>query len=632
MCFFVQTNHTRKELLFLMFKEINLRNHSSLHKLFYSLLIYNKYEYFVERKTIMNKHPEYLLNKISGPKDLKKLSIPEIEELAKEIRILILEKDAAEGGHLGPDLGIVEATIAYHYVFDAPKDKIVWDVSHQTYPHKMLTGRALAWLDPDHYEDVTPYSNPDESPYDYYAVGHTSTSIALATGMARARDLMGGHENIMALIGDGSMTGGLAYEGLNNAAIEKHNIVVVVNDNQMSIDENVGGLVTALKKLRDSNGETKENLFTAMGFDYRYVADGNDVKSMIDAFKAVKDVDHPILLHINTLKGKGYQPAIDNEESHHWVMPFDLKTDKSTVSAPEDTSASSVAMDVMKEHIENGKKIMAINAAIPGVFGLDEIKNKYPENYHDVGIAEQESVAFAAGMAKEGAVPVLFENSTFLQRAFDQLSHDVAANALPVVMMVASGSISGTSKTHLGVFDQVMISNLPNWIYLAPTTLAEEKDMMEWAIKQRKHPVAIKMPTKPVPAGEDVKRDYSEIKYDIKPGKDVAILALGDMYDMLGKEVAEKLGASLVNPISANILDKDALDTLADENKVIITLEDNILDGGLGEKIASYLGDKDVKVLNYGQKRVYTDQVPLDEILKDNRMTVDQIVEDVKNA
>jgi 1-deoxy-D-xylulose-5-phosphate synthase len=592
----------------------------------------NKYEYFAERKLIMNKHPEYLLNNIFGPNDLKKLSIPEMEELAKEIRTLILEKDAAEGGHLGPDLGIVEATIAYHYVFDAPKDKIVWDVSHQTYPHKMLTGRALAWIDPDHYEDVTPYTNPDESPYDYYAVGHTSTSIALATGMAKARDLMGRHENIMALIGDGSMTGGLAYEGLNNAVIEKHNIVVVVNDNQMSIDENVGGLVTALKKLRDSNGETKENPFTAMGFDYRYVADGNDVKSMIDAFKAVKDVDHPILLHINTLKGKGYEPAIDNEEAHHWVMPFDLKTDKTTVPAPEGPTANSVAMDVMKKHIENGEKIMAIDAAIPGVFGLDEIKNKYPENYHDVGIAEQESVAFAAGMAKEGAVPVLFENSTFLQRAFDQLSHDVAANDLPVVMMVAGGGMSGTSKTHLGIFDQVMISNLPNWIYLAPTTLAEEKDMMEWAIKQRKHPVAIKMPTKRVPAGKDVSRDYSEIKYDIKPGNDVAVLALGDMYEMLGKEVAEKLGASLVNPISANILDTASLDKLADENKVIVTLEDNILDGGFGEKVASYLGDKDVKVLNYGQKRVYTDQVPLKDILKDNRMTVDQIVEDVKNA
>lgn len=580
----------------------------------------------------MNKHPEYLLNQISSPADLKKLDIKPMQKLAEEIRTLILEKDAAEGGHLGPDLGIVEATIAYHYVFDAPKDKIVWDVSHQTYPHKMLTGRALAWLDPDHYQDVTPYTNPDESPYDYYAVGHTSTSIALATGMAKARDLMGNHENIMALIGDGSMTGGLAYEGLNNAAIEPHNLVVVVNDNQMSIDDNVGGLVTALKKLRDSNGKTKENPFTAMGFDYRYVADGNDIESMIKAFEAVKDVDHPILLHINTLKGKGYQPAIDNEEAHHWVMPFDLKTDKTTIPMPEGPTANSVAMDVIKEHIEDGDKIMAINAAIPGVFGLDEIKEKYPANYHDVGIAEQESVAFAAGMAKEGAIPVLFENSTFLQRAFDQLSHDVAANDLPVVMMVAGGGMSGTSKTHLGIFDQVMVSNLPNWIYLAPTTLAEEKAMMEWAIKQRKHPVAIKMPTKRVPEGQEFNHDYSEIKYDIKPGKDVAILALGDMYSMLGEKVAAQLGASLVNPISANILDKDTLDKLADENKVIITLEDNLLDGGFGEKVASYLGDKDIKVLNYGQKRVYTDQVPLKQVLKDNRMTVDQIVEYVKKA
>ena len=580
----------------------------------------------------MNKHPEYLLNKISGPQDLKKLSIAQMQQLAKEIRTLILEKDAAEGGHLGPDLGIVEATIAYHYVFDAPKDKIVWDVSHQTYPHKMLTGRALAWLDPDHYEDVTPYSNPDESPYDYYAVGHTSTSIGLATGMAKARDLMGNHENIMALIGDGSMTGGLAYEGLNNAAIEKHNLVVVVNDNQMSIDENVGGLVTALKKLRDSNGETRENPFTAMGFDYRYVADGNDIKSMIEAFKAVKDVDHPILLHINTLKGKGYKPAIDEEEAHHWVMPFDLKTDKPLAPASEAPTANSVALDVVSEEIEKGTNLMAINAAIPGVFGLDKIKNKYPDHYTDVGIAEQESVAFAAGAAKEGAVPVLFENSTFLQRAFDQLSHDVAANDLPVVMMVAGGGISGTSKTHLGIFDQVMISNLPNWIYLAPTNLAEEKAMMTWAIKQRKHPVAIKMPTKAVPENGDAQEDYSEITYQIKPGKDVAVLALGDMYAMLGKKVVQELNATLVNPVSANILDKDALDKLAKENKVIVTIEDNTLDGGFGEKVASYLGDKDVKVLNYGQKRVYTDQTPLKDILKDNRMTVEQIVEDIKNA
>ncbi len=578
----------------------------------------------------MNQHPDFLLNKINGPKDLKKLNLDQMNQLAKEIRTLILEKDAAEGGHLGPDLGIVEATIAYHYVFDAPKDKIVWDVSHQTYPHKMLTGRAPAWLDPDHYQDVTPYSNPDESPYDYYAVGHTSTSISLATGMAKARDLMGKHENIMALIGDGSMTGGMAYEGLNNAAIEKHNLVVVVNDNQMSIDENVGGLVTALKKLRDSNGETKENPFTAMGFDYRYVADGNNIKDMIDAFKAVKDVDHPILLHINTLKGKGYQPAIDNEEAHHWVMPFDLKTDKPISPAPEGPTANSVALDEVIKHINSGENIMAIDAAISGVFGLDKIKNEYPDHYTDVGIAEQESVGFAAGAAKEGAIPVLFENSTFLQRAFDQLSHDVAANDLPVVMMVAGGGISGTSKTHLGIFDQVMISNLPNWIYLAPTTLNEEKAMMEWAIKQRKHPVAIKMPTKAVPEGKRVEANYDEIKYQVKKGKDVAILALGDFYS-LGEKVADKLGATLVNPVSANILDKNTLDQLAADHEVIVTLEDNSLDGGFGEKVASYLGAK-TKVLNFGQKRVYTDQIPLEQIYKDNHLTVDQIVEDIKNV
>ncbi|MBA1392708.1 1-deoxy-D-xylulose-5-phosphate synthase, partial [Lactobacillus sp. XV13L] len=560
----------------------------------------------------MNKHENYLLNHIAGPQDLKKLSIPELTKLAQEIRTLILEKDAAEGGHLGPDLGIVETAIAYHYVFDAPKDKIVWDVSHQTYPHKMLTGRAQAWLDPDHYEDVTPYSNPDESPYDYYAIGHTSTSIALATGMAKARDLMGGRENIMALIGDGSMTGGLAYEGLNNAAIEPHNLVVVINDNQWSIDQNVGGLVTALGKLRAANGQAPENPFTAMGFDYRYVADGNSLEDMIAAFQAVKDVDHPILLHINTVKGKGYEPAVADEEAHHWVMPFDLTTDQTTVPQVSAPTPNSVAIDVLTAQVEAGKKIMAIDPAIPGAFDLDQFKNEHPANYTDVGIAEQESVAFAAGFAKEGGIPVLFENSTFLQRAFDQLSHDVAANNLPVVMVVGGGGLSDNSKTHIGVFDQVLISNLPNWIYLAPTTLAEEKAMLEWAVTQRNHPVAIKLPTKAVAQGDEAPtgQDYSHIRYQVTKGTNIAVLALGDFYS-LGEQLAAETGATLVNPISANILDKQTLDNLANDHKVIVTLEDNLLDGGFGQKVASYLATRSVKVLNYGQKRVYTDQVPL---------------------
>ena len=583
----------------------------------------------------MNKHQDYLLNKISSPQDLKKLNLTDLEKLAAEIRTLILEKDAVIGGHLGPDLGIVEATIAYHYVFNAPQDKIIWDVSHQTYPHKMLTGRAQAWLDPEHYQDVSPYSSPDESPYDYYTVGHTSTSIALATGMAKARDLSGGHENIMALIGDGSLTGGLAYEGLNNAAIEKHNLVIVINDNQWSIDQNVGGLVTALKKLRDSNGQTAENPFTALGFDYRYVAEGNNIKSLIEAFRAVKDVDHPIVLHINTLKGKGYQPAIAEEEAHHWVAPFDLTNDQPLQKNPATPTVNSVILDVITQQIKNGKQVMAIDAAIPGVFDLENFKKDYPDNYTDVGIAEQESVAFAAGFAKEGGIPILLENSTFLQRAFDQLSHDVAANDLPVVMLVAGGGISNQSKTHLGIFDQVMISNLPNWVYLAPTNLAEEKAMLLWALKQRNHPIAIKLPVNDVPQtpqqNQKVIVDYDQINYQINWGKDVAILALGDFYS-LGKSIADQLGATLVNPLAANILDYQSLDILAQKHQIIITLEDNILDGGFGQKVAAYLGPKNISVLNYGQKRVYTDQAPINETYLQNHLTVEQILQDLKTV
>ncbi len=581
----------------------------------------------------MNKHPEFLLNKIESPKDLKKLDLKELEKLASEIRTLILEKDAAEGGHLGPDLGIVEATIAYHYVFDAPKDKIIWDVSHQTYPHKMLTGRAYAWLDPDKYEDVTPYSNPDESPYDYYAVGHTSTSVALATGMARARDMMGKHENITALIGDGSLTGGLAFEGFNNAADEKHNLIIVVNDNQMSIDNNVGGVVTALKKLRESNGQAEDNPFTAMGLDYKYVGQGNDIKSMIDAFKAVKDIDHPIVLHINTLKGKGYEPAVENEASHHWVLPFDLKTDKTTVPAPKTPNASTVILDLLKKHIENQENILAFNAAIPGVFGLGAIKKNYPKNYKDVGIAEQESVAFAAGAVKEGITPVLFENSTFLQRAYDQLSHDVAANDLPVVMIVAGGGITAASKTHLGIFDNTMVANWPNWEYLAPTTLNELKSMLEWAVKQRKHPVAIKSPVNPLPEGNVVSEDYSTIHYDVKSGSKVAIIGLGDFYQ-LGEKVVDLLkkdniNATLINPKSAAHLDTDTLDDLQKDHELVVTLEDNSIDGGFGQKVASYYGPTKMMVNNYGAKKEYTDNEPKGSIYKRDHLMPEQIASEV---
>ncbi|MDD6406532.1 MAG: 1-deoxy-D-xylulose-5-phosphate synthase [Lactobacillus equicursoris] len=579
----------------------------------------------------MNQHPEYLLNKIKSPADLKVLSLDEMKQVAGEIRHLIIEKDAAVGGHLGPDLGIVELTIAYHYVFNAPGDKIVWDVSHQTYPHKMLTGRAYAWLDPEAYDKVTPYTDPEESPYDYYAIGHTSTSIALATGMAKARDLLGGSEKIMAVIGDGSLTGGLAYEGLNNAATEKGNLVIVINDNQWSIDKNVGGLPVALKKLRDTNGEASDNLFKAMGFDYRYVADGNSLEAMIAAFQDVKDVDHPVVLHVNTLKGKGYEPALANEEAHHWVSPFNLEDDSPKHPAPALTPKK-VAVQTIAEAIDRGQEnLLAINAAIPGAFNLDGFKEQYPDHYLDVGIAEQESVALAAGFVKAGGRAILFENSTFLQRAFDQLSHDVALNNLPVVMLVGGGGIQANSKTHVGVFDQVMISNLPNWQYLAPTTLAEEKAMINWAIQQKEGPVAIKLPVWPVDEKGSTLEGYQHIHYQKwRAGQGAAILALGDTFN-LGLKAAEELNASLYNPLSANTLDTDCLDHLARHYSVIITLENNVLDGGFGQKVASYLADQPVLVKSFGEKREYTDvDQSLAEILNRNHLTAEQIVNDVK--
>ena len=579
----------------------------------------------------MNQHPEYLLNKIKSPADLKVLSLDEMKQVAGEIRHLIIEKDAAVGGHLGPDLGIVELTIAYHYVFNAPGDKIVWDVSHQTYPHKMLTGRAYAWLDPEAYGKVTPYTDPEESPYDYYAIGHTSTSIALATGVAKARDLLGGSEKIMAVIGDGSLTGGLAYEGLNNAATENGNLVIVINDNQWSIDKNVGGLPVALKKLRDTNGEASDNLFKAMGFDYRYVADGNSLEAMIAAFQDVKDVDHPVVLHVNTLKGKGYEPALANEEAHHWVSPFNLEDDSSKHPAPALTPKK-VAVQTIAEAIDRGQEnLLAINAAIPGAFNLDGFKEQYPDHYLDVGIAEQESVALAAGFVKAGGRAILFENSTFLQRAFDQLSHDVALNNLPVVMLVGGGGIQANSKTHVGVFDQVMISNLPNWQYLAPTTLAEEKAMINWAIQQKAGPVAIKLPVWPVDEKGSTLEGYQHIHYQKwRAGQGAAILALGDTFN-LGLKAAEELNASLYNPLSANTLDTDCLDHLARHYSVIITLENNVLDGGFGQKVASYLADQPVLVKSFGEKREYTDvDQSLAEILNRNHLTAEQIVNDVK--
>ena len=529
----------------------------------------------------MNLHPDYLLNEVNEPSDIKDMSLDELKQLATEMRQLVLERDAKIGGHVGPNLGVMELTIAFHYVFDSPHDKVIWDVSHQSYAHKMLTGRKLGFLDPDHYEDITGFTSPEESAHDFFEIGHTSTSISLAVGMAQARDLMKpqSHNNVMAVIGDGSLSGGLAFEGLNNAAKLNSNLIILVNDNQMSIDENQGGLYKGLKELRDTNGESPNNIFKFMGLDYKYVADGNDLQTMIDTFKEIKDIDHPIVLHVNTLKGKGYEPAVEEKMKYHWRTPFDLKTGEDKVKVSGESYSDAVLAELDKQ-IAADKPVVAINAGIPGAFDLGKFKAKHPDRYYDVGIAEQDSITTAVAMAQAGARPVVFQNSTFLQRAYDQLIHDMALNDAPVVMIVRGGSISESSATHQGTFDISMISDLPNIEYLAPTNVEEMISMLRWAINQTDEPVVIRQPEKPLLHGTPTQDDYSTIKYGIAHrGSEVAIMADGDFWELgerVRKELQDKLNidATLINPKSVTGIDSDVLHHLAENHDAVVTLEE----------------------------------------------------------
>ncbi len=586
----------------------------------------------------MNLHPDYLLNVVNEPADIKKMSLDELKELAAEMRQLVLERAAAIGGHVGPNLGVMELTIAYHYVFNSPHDKIVWDVSHQSYAHKMLTGRKLGFLDPDHYEDITGYTSPEESAHDFFEVGHTSTSISLAVGLAQARDLTKPHSknNILAVIGDGSLSGGLAFEGLNNAAKLHSNLIIVVNDNQMAIDKDQGGLYQGLKNLRDTNGKSPNNIFKFMGLDYKYVADGNDLQTMINAFRDVKNIDHPIVLHVNTLKGKGYTPAVEHKMEYHWRAPFDLKTGKD--KHPVVNGYNEAVLDELDKQIAAGMPVVAINAAIPGVFGLKRFQEAHPDRYFDVGIAEQDSVTTATAMAVAGARPVVFQNSTFLQRAYDQLIHDMALNDSPVVMIVRGGTIAQGSATHQGTFDISMISNLPNIEYLAPTNVEEMVSMLHWALKQREQPVIIRQPEKELLHGKPTQDDYGVINYDVAHhGSEVAIMAVGDFWE-LGERVYEQLkkklniDATLINPKSITGIDQHDLHHLAENHDVVVTLEDGNLNGGFGETIARYYGPTDMKVINFGAPREFADNVPLDVMNEWYHLTPKQIVDDIEKV
>lgn len=585
----------------------------------------------------MNQHPDFLLNEVNEPEDIKPMSLYELKQLATEMRRLILERDEKIGGHVGPNLGIVETTLALHYVFNSPHDKIVWDVSHQCYAHKMLTGRKQGFLDPDHYDEVSGFTAPEESDHDFFKVGHTSTSVALADGLAIARDKLGKTDNVIAVIGDGSLSGGLAFEGLNNAAKLQSNLIIVVNDNNMSIDENQGGLYKGLKELRDTHGQSANNIFKFMGLDYRYVEDGNDLSEMIKVFKSVKDIDHPIVLHVHTLKGKGFKPAEENEMEYHWRGPFDPQTGKSTEPAAKE-SYSAAVVDELEKQVAAGVPIMAMNAAIPGMFDLKRFQAKYPDNYWDSGIAEQECVTSAVAMATRGIRPVVFMNSTFLQRAYDQLVHDVALNDAPIVMIVRGGTISDDSATHQGSLDISFIKNIPNLEYLVPTNLEEMMAMLKWAIKQTDTPILIRQPEKPVIHGQASQTDYSNIDYNFAHhGNKVAIMAVGDFWQ-LGEHVRElmkqqlHIDASLINPESVTGIDQQDLHYLQEDHDLVVTLEDGTVHGGFGETVARYYGPTDMKVLSFGAPREFADNVPLNVLYEWYHLTPQQIVDDVERV
>ena len=578
-----------------------------------------------------------LLETINSPKDIKKLSLEELQQLAQEIREGILNRDSLIGGHVGPNLGIVETIIALHYVFDTPNDKIVYDVSHQCYPHKMLTGRWKGFFDAEEMRKISGYTNPNESEYDNFIVGHTSTSVSLATGLAKARDLRGEHHKVIALIGDGSLSGGEALEGFSNAAVLNSNILIIVNDNEMSIAENHGGIYTNLRLLRETNGTAECNMFKAWGFEYRYVADGNNQENMIKVLQELKDVKKPTVLHIHTLKGKGYAPAEENKERWHWSLPFDRKTGEITADISGE-NYSDITYDFLYARHQQDKNMVVISAGTPGAYGLNpERRASFGENYIDVGIAEEQAVAMASALAKGGCRPVFMVYSSFLQRTYDQLSQDLALNNNPAVILVFSAGISGMDATHLGSFDIPLVANIPNIVYLAPTGKEEYLAMLNWGLKQNEHPVVIRVPLA-VTKGGKAEESYGDLnRYQlVKQGSKVAVLALGSFFE-LGESVVSELkeqgiDATLVNPRYITGVDEKLLTELAKNHQVVATLENGELDGGFGEKIASFYGASKVKVLNFGAKKEFTDRVPYAELMKRYHLTPEQIIADIMNV
>ena len=588
------------------------------------------------------------IEKIKSPAFLKGLNLEELNIVADETRQAVLNRVSKHGGHVGPNLGFVEATVALHYVFDAPKDKLVFDVSHQCYPHKVLTGRASGFLgNVDDMNAISGYSSPAECPeYDNFEVGHTSTSISLATGLQKARDIKGTDENIIAIIGDGSLSGGEAFEGLDEASELGTGIIVIVNDNEMSIAENHGGIYKNLRALRESRGTCEHNWFKAWGFEYKYLEEGNNIEKLIEVFKSVKGTDKPTVVHIHTEKGHGYAPAVANKEAWHWGLPFNLedgsrprKNDNGTIpqTAPQEDYGT-LFSDWMLREMKQDKTLIAVTAGTPAAAGFTvDKRNEAGKQHIDIGIAEEQAAAMISGMAKGGLHPVWTVYSTFIQRTYDQIAQDLCINSNPAVINVVGGGVNSMNDiTHICLFDIPMLCSIPGLIYLAPTTCEEYFAMLRWAIQQDQKPVAIRVPSNSVVhTSEPIDTEYGyEPKYKvIHKGKNVAIIAAGS-FSQKGENVARLLtengiNATLINPRYLNDVDTDTLEGLKTDHQLVVTLEDGCKDGGFGERIASFYGLSDMKVLVGGIKKGLYDRFDVNKLLSDNNLLDEQIVDEI---
>ena len=588
------------------------------------------------------------IEKIKSPAFLKGLNLEELNIVADETRQAVLNRVSKHGGHVGPNLGFVEATVALHYVFDAPKDKLVFDVSHQCYPHKVLTGRASGFLgNVDDMNAISGYSSPAECPeYDNFEVGHTSTSISLATGLQKARDIKGTDENIIAIIGDGSLSGGEAFEGLDEASELGTGIIVIVNDNELSIAENHGGIYKNLRALRESRGTCEHNWFKAWGFEYKYLEEGNNIEKLIEVFKSVKGTDKPTVVHIHTEKGHGYAPAVANKEAWHWGLPFNLedgsrprKNDNGTIpqTAPQEDYGT-LFSDWMLREMKQDKTLIAVTAGTPAAAGFTvDKRNEAGKQHIDIGIAEEQAAAMISGMAKGGLHPVWTVYSTFIQRTYDQIAQDLCINSNPAVINVVGGGVNSMNDiTHICLFDIPMLCSIPGLIYLAPTTCEEYFAMLRWAIQQDQKPVAIRVPSNGVVhTSEPIDTEYGyEPKYKvIHKGKNVAIIAAGSFFQK-GENVARLLtengiNATLINPRYLNDVDTDTLEGLKTDHQLVVTLEDGCKDGGFGERIASFYGLSDMKVLVGGIKKGLYDRFDVNKLLSDNNLLDEQIVDEI---